>query len=158
MPATTTLRVFSATDKDKDKIEFLSDSYNGAIPYNSERAKKYLDSMMKDGRVILGEFNGELIGGIAGVRQPCMFQEKNMFMVMFFTMLPSYKFMTKRFVEAVEEVLSYNCSMITFGVPSIHLDEHSDRLSKFFTLLGYKELETQFYKNLGEEDVKREDC
>lgn len=151
------LNVYVAQREDKDKVDLLVNSYSGEIPYNSERTKKYLDEMLEDGRIFLGEFSGELIGGIAGLNQPCMFQEQNMFMVMFFTMLPAYKFLTKHFIESVEDRLSQSCSMITFGVPASHLDEHSERLSRFFMLLGYKELETQFYKNLGDKDVKGKD-
>jgi hypothetical protein len=83
----------------------LVDNYEGTIPLNVERTKDNLRDIVYGAGVLLGEYNGEVFGGIAGYALPCLFNDEVMYVAMFFYVKKDYRHLTKKFLKEVELVL-----------------------------------------------------
>ena len=102
---------------------------------------------------MLAEYEGRIIGGIAGYAIPCMFTNDIIFSVMFFYVEPEFRFLTSRIVKEVELVLlPTKVTKIVFGVP-VFENKKPEILVKFYRMMGYKPLEVHLFKRISYDKI-----
>ncbi len=137
-----------AQASDLSVIFSFCDEYNDGMKIDRTRAKNALRDLVYIQGVMLVEYEGRIVGGIAGYVTPCMFTNDVIFSVMFFYVEPSFRFLTPRIVKEVELVLlPTKVTKIVFGVP-IFENRKPLELVRFYRLMGYKPLETHLFKRI----------
>lgn len=135
--------------RDMPELCYMVDAYNGPIVRDPEATKKSLAELLSVNGIILGEYNGEVIGGIAAVASPCLFKNELWLNVMFLYIKPKFRRYTKEFIRELEmTLLATKATAISFAVVSEEFDPKSRQLRRWMRLMGYKELEVHFYKRL----------
>lgn len=137
-----------AKPDDLPDIFQMVDMYDGNMRHDKKIAKNFIRDILYVQGVLLGYYNDELIGGVAGYSLPSMFSDDLNFCVMFFFMKPHYRRFTKYFIKELElSLLGTRVTKIVFGFPAPGMDEQSEKARRFIKIMGYKEMETHYYKS-----------
>ena len=133
-----------AGPNDLPDIFRLVDSYEDGFMMDSDTLKNHLRDMVYIHGVIIAEYNGVVIGGVAGYALPCMFTEEILYSCMMFYVKKQYRRLTKSFVKELEMfLLPTNAKRLIFSTLAT---PDGYKLQHFFRSLGYTELETHFAK------------
>ena len=133
-----------AEPNDLPELFRLVDSYEMTIEADRDLVKNNLRDLLYIHGVMLGECNGQVIGGVAGYALPCMFTNETLFACMFLYIKKEHRHLTKRFIQELElTFLPTKAKRLTFSTPAT---PEGDKLQRFFRSLGYSELETHFSK------------
>ncbi len=124
----------------------LVDSYSEEFEHDKTVAKNSLREIVYMNSVLLVEFEGKYIGGIAGYMLPGLFNKELYFSTMFFYVIKEFRFLTKRIMKELELVLLP--TEITKIVYSIPVGENFEKRKRFMRIMGYNELETHMIKDL----------
>ena len=129
------------------EIYELVDTYRDGMIIDKDLTKESLRDIVYDEGVILIEYNDMIVGGIAGYVMPCMFTHDQIYSVMFFYILPSFRFLTRDVMKEIElVVLPTHATKIVFGVPAMY--KNPKALARFYRRMGYKPLETHYEKRI----------
>ncbi len=135
-----------AEPSDLFKIYSFCDEYDDGIDINRNKAKESLREFVYADAVLMVEYDGEIVGGIAGYVQEGMFTDDVMFSVMFFYMKRDFRRLTKRVIKELEATL--RTTKVTKIVFSIPFGSKSDRLERYYRIMGYATLETHYQKSI----------
>lgn len=120
------------------------DSEEFIFEINRDKLKNSLRELIYVRGALFGECNGQVIGGVAGYALPCMFTDEMLYCCMFLYVKKEFRHLTKKFIQELElTLLPTNAKRLTFGVPE---GQSSDLMQRFFKMMGYKKLETHYYK------------
>lgn len=141
--------LYVALMSDVDKVMVLVDNYlsdEGLIKIDGDIAKRSLKQIIKMNGVLLGEVDGEVIGGAAGYTMPGLFTSDVFFSILFFYVKKDCRKMTSSFIKAIEEMLKMaGITKIVFGVPYTW---NYPVLSRFYRMMGYSLLESHYCKDI----------
>jgi hypothetical protein len=138
--------IHMAEPNDLPAIFQLVDSYCDELDIDRVRAKNSLREIVYLKSVLLVEYKGEYVGGIAGYVLPGLFTKDMFFSTMFFYVKKEFRFLTKQIIKEVELVLLPTpVTKIVYGVPS---GSASEKHQRFMRMMGYKELETHLSKDI----------
>ena len=136
-----------ADPKDLPDLFTLVDKYNGGFDIERKLTKNNLREVLYMQGVFLGYFNDRLIGGVAGYAVPSLFKNEITYCAMFIFIMPEFRHLTKQFIAELElALLGTKVSKLVFGLPTDEREPEADKIRRFFKILGYKELETHYYK------------
>lgn len=142
-----------ADASDLPDIFKLVDAYDGPLPYDKKLTKNNLRDIVYFKGALLGLYNDQVIGGVAGYVLPSLFKDELTFCVMFLFIMPEYRRMTKQFIQEVElSLLGTKVNKIVFGFPSQEADKAAAKMKRFIRILGYKELEVHYQKRFTDAD------
>ena len=138
--------IHMAVPDDLPAIFALVDTYCEDMDIDRVITKNSLREMLYVKGVLLVEYNGDLIGGIAGYTLPGMFNRDLFFSVMFFYIIKDYRFLTKSIIKELELVLlTTPVTKICFGVLGSNT---AKKMQRFYRMMGYSELETHMVKDI----------
>lgn len=136
-----------AEPNDLPEIFNLVDCYDGPVKIDVTKTKNSLRDIVYIHGVFLAEYNDEVIGGVAGIAMPCLFDNDITYCVLFLFIRPEFRKLTTLFIRELELcLLATKCTKITFGMPSSDFYHKSEKMQRYMRILGYKELETHFFK------------
>ena len=137
-----------AKPNDLPNIFEFCDQYNDGMNIDRTKSKLAIRDLVYLDGALLAEYEGETIGGIAGITMPCMFTNDIIFQVMFFYVDPEYRSLTGKIIKEVELVLlPTKVTKIVFGVP-IFENKKPEILVKYYRMMGYKPLEVHLFKRI----------
>lgn len=137
-----------ATTLDLMSIYALVDDYCDNIAIDRYKTKNSIRDMVYMNGALLFDYNGFVIGGTSGYLMPSMFTDDSFFMSMFFYIRKEYRHLTKQCIKELELcVLPSKVTKLIFGVMAFN-NPNYEKQKRFFRMLGYKELETHFYKDV----------
>lgn len=136
-----------ADPNDLPEVFLIVDDYAEDLPIDRTRVKNYLREILYCSGVLLGNYRGKVIGGVAGYAVPNMLTEEIMFVVMFFFIRKQYRQLTGRFIKELElALLPTKCNRITFGAMNT---PRGNLQQRYLKMHGYSVLETHLSKRLG---------
>lgn len=142
-----TLIIRIAGPDDLPDLFQLVDEYSDGIKHNPRFVKNSLRDLLYIQGVLVGDLNGHVIGGVAGIALPCMWNDDVLFSVMFFYIRNRYRHLTRCFINELEHsLLPTKATKLVFGVPNFGADYEPRK--RFMRMLGYRELETHMVKNV----------
>ena len=103
-----------------------------------------IQRLTEQGSVIIGEFEGKIIAGIAGLFSPCGMTQDIMFCSLLFYVQPDKRNHTKQFIKEVEILLKDKATMFVIGIPA----DDGNKMERFFSMIGFDRLETNLYKRI----------
>ena len=122
----------------------LVDTYELGIEIDRDRVKNSLREMLYIHGVMLAEYNGVVIGGLAGYAIPSMLNDEIIYACMFLYVKKEYRHLTREFIKEFElTLLPTKAKRVTFA--ALHTPD-GKKLQRFFRMLGYQEIETHFAK------------
>lgn len=108
--------------------------------------KKALQMIVDLQGCLVGTINDEIFGGVAGYCMPSLFNSDVFFVVMFLYIKKEFRHFTKNFIKELELVMTpTKCTKIVFGIPR---GDNQLLLQRFFSMIGYQQLEIHMVKSL----------
>lgn len=133
-----------AQPNDIPEIYRLVDSYQDGYAMIGDTLKNNLRELVYISGVVLVEFEGKIVGGIAGYALPCMFTNEILYQCMMFYVKKEYRYLTRQIIRELEmTLLPTNAKRLVFSTLAT---PDGDKLQRFFHSLGYRELETHWEK------------
>lgn len=133
-----------ATRKDLIKAEdFYKDYGDSSFPFF--RIGKQIANLIDNNSAIVVEYNGELIGGMAGYISKTITGEESVYMVMFFYVVRRFRRKIRRILKAIMAFLKGKVQQIIIASP---YTEDSAKRDRFYKIMGFKPLETHFVRSL----------
>lgn len=140
--------VHLAEPLDLISVYALVDEYADGVDIDRNKTKNALREMVYANGVLLFEYNNFVVGGVAGYVMPSMFTDDSFFMSMFFYVRKEYRNLTKQCIKELELcILPSRITKLIFGVLALDNIKYNKQ-KRYFKMLGYKELETHFYKDV----------
>lgn len=135
-----------AEPNDLPEIFRFCDEYSDGLEINRDKAKNSLRDILYLQGVLMFDYEGKKIGGVAGYVMPCMFTDDVMFSIMFFYVRKEFRFLTKQIIKEIELVmLPTKATKIVFGVP---MTKNYNSMIRYFRMMGYTPLETHMEKRI----------
>lgn len=124
----------------------LVDTYCDELDIDRTIAKNSLRNIVYAKGVMLVEYEGKYVAGIAGLVLPGLFTNDWFFSTMFFYVVRGYRFLTREIIKEIELVLlPTKVNRLVIGIPN---GENYDKQQRFMRMMGYKELETHMEKRI----------
>ena len=138
----------AAEPNDLPDVFALIDTYNGETMHDKTMVKNNVRDMVYMQGVMLVEYNGEVIGGIAGYVTPSMYTSDIILSIMFFYVRHGFRHLTKKIIDELELVmLPTSVTKIVFGILA-HDNVHYEKQIRYFKMAGYHLLETHLFKRI----------
>lgn len=138
-----------AEESDLQEVLSLAECYaagNEWLEIDVEQTKKNVNDMFQRGYVFLGQWENKTIGGVAGYLLPCFYNNDIFFCTGFLFIKKEYRFLTRKFIKAVEKFLrATTANKLFFGITA---GKNLEKRKRFFRILGYRELEVHMVKDL----------
>ena len=135
-----------ANADDLPAIFLLVDDYAGEIDIDRTKAKNSLRDMVYIKGVLLVEFEGRVIGGVAGYTLDGLFNDDIVFSVMFFYIMKEFRFLSRKTITELEfSLMPLKINKLVFGVP---FNDDSEKYKRFYKTMGYSEMETHVQKRI----------
>lgn len=148
------IQLIQATQEDLVYVVGLIESYRDGMECDIDIIVDNAIKMIDMDQVLLVYHDGKPIGCVSGVVAPCLFRKGMIFSVMFFYVKIGWRHLTKHILKELEMLLlPTNSSMITYGIPEE--SENSAEMERFFRIMGYKKLETHYYKRFDNVEEKK---
>jgi hypothetical protein len=137
--------VRKAVPDDLSTIEGMLEEYNQEYVIDVARTVQSVNLMINLGLVLLGEYEDEVIGGMAGLVLDGTFEYRQIYFVHIFYVDYDYRHLTREFLKEAELcILPTSIKAMVLGVP---MGARHDKLKRFYRMMGYSTLETHMCKN-----------
>ncbi len=108
------------------------------------KVKQSLMRLIQENSVFIALHDDKIIGGMAGKLTPGLFSNDTYFVSLFFYFKPDYRRYVIPFLKYLEGLLlKTNITRMVIGSPEL---KDADKMMRFYQHLGYRKLETYFYK------------
>jgi len=139
------------------QLNQMYDQYSGeemnivGADYDPNLVDQSLQFMIKQQGVVVMVKEGRIQGCIAGHYVPNHFANELMFVAMFLYVRPGFRNYTAQFIrETCQYLQAQNTKRFIVSSPAF---KHSDKLDRFYEMLGFELLEKHYYKILEHADA-----
>lgn len=140
------ITIKTAQPNDLPEVFKIVDGYCDGKEIDPTKVKNSLRDLIYIQGAFYGEYQGKIIGGVAGYCLPCMFNDDVFFVVMFLYIKNEYRSLTKSFMQELE--MAFLPTKVNKIVIAVMNDQNQRVQKRFLTMAGYKELETHMIKTL----------
>lgn len=136
---------------DMDTIESLYEDYTGEhmniAVLDKDIVRESISRMIADGALIIASVDNTDIGFVAGYMQKCLFSKDVMFSLMYFFVKEEHRNHSAGLLKVLEALLKKNTEATKLVVSSPAFGGN-EKLDRWYTMQGFKPLETHFFKEL----------